>query len=410
MGYLRCARPSVTMQPTPSHVKHTDNMNVLTGTADLEHLGRTRPVQVLLDLHNDSIEARYPAGDPLDELKAMQDYMSHKAEAALTNIRISTPTGTLEGEQLGDLIVAGRRVGGNLMADSVIGRTLPDDKEDPVTTTLVLRPRNSMVSFHLRPFSKDKPRFEARYRYAGPSFVAPFVVALSPGTARVTAHDGGFVIIGDSDLTPRDELLRLSLGILQGGPVSLRTLLADHKVTLNLAPHVGNNLGPLHKHNQDAQAIVQGLFDFLRAVPAAGLERWKGAISFFLNGLGGIGPIEIRTINLMVFLEMIDDTATLRKRAVALLLDCTADEADLICRTRHRLIHHGDLLGEAALAAQAEIFAHKATLNNSRFVLDPNDPRKTGVQFYFEFAALLNRFWMAKAGYTGEWNDYSSYC
>jgi hypothetical protein len=180
-------------------------------------------------------------------------------------------------------------------------------------------------------------------------------------------------------------------------------------LTINLAAHDGGSLGHLHKNYDDAGTLLQGIYNFLSAQSPADWARWSKGIYFFLQGLGGIAPLEIRAINFFTFLEIIDNSDTLDKNSIAALLHVTTDEADLVCRTRNRLIHHGDHIGAAVLAAEKNISEFKTPLNNTVFALDRTDEQKAGVSFFFAFARLLNKFWIEKAGFTGDWNDYSEY-
>jgi len=196
---------------------------------------------------------------------------------------------------------------------------------------------------------------------------------------------------------------------LQGGPMTVRSILEDNRLTINLAAHDGGSLGHLHKKHDDAGVLLQGIYNFLSALPPSEWTRWSKGIYFFLQGLGGVAPLEIRAINLFTYLEIIDNSDTLDKNAVAALLGVTTDEADLLCRTRNRLIHHGDHIGAAVLEAERLISGFKGNLNNTVFTITPSDEHKTGISFFFRFAMILNRFWVQKAGFTGDWNDYSEY-
>ncbi len=70
--------------------------------------------------------------------------------------------------------------------------------------------------------------------------------SINPGRAVVVGEDGGLVVRGDRSLSNREELIRPSLGIPQGRPVSVRSILENDIMTINLSSHEGRRLGRLH--------------------------------------------------------------------------------------------------------------------------------------------------------------------
>jgi hypothetical protein len=180
-------------------------------------------------------------------------------------------------------------------------------------------------------------------------------------------------------------------------------------LTINLSSHEGRSLGHLNKKHEDAGSLLQGIYDSLAALSPSDWARWSRGIYFFLQGLGGVAPLEIRAINFFTYLEIIDNSDTLDKSSLSALLDVTTDEADLLCRTRNRLVHHGEHIGTAVLAAERHISGFKTPLDNTVFTIDHADEHKTGVSFFFKFAMVLNRFWIRRAAFAGDWNDYSGY-
>ena len=387
-------------------------MNRLTGTATLDYQGETRQVHVCLALDENLIEVRHAMPHPTKDMSLFAGSDWYTSPAVLKDVRISTPIGIITKDRLADLFATSVNRGCDSIYDSTLSRALTLRGKEEGVTKVVLHPRSSKVEFAFQPFDALAPQYELFYR--GPKganslIPMPQELRLNPGTAVIMGDERGLVVRGVQPLSNREELIRLSLGILQGGPITVRSILEDKTLTINLSSHDGRSSGHLHKKHDDAGLLLQGIYDFLAALSPSDWPQWSKGIYFFLQGLGGIAPLEIRAINLFTFLEIIDNTDTLDKNSLSALLDVTADEADLVCRTRNRLVHHGDHIGAAVLAAERLISGFKTPLDNTVFTIDHADEHKTGLSFFFTFAMLINKFWIKKAAFAGEWNDYSEY-
>ena len=384
-------------------------MNRLTGTAILDYRGETRQVQICLNLDENVIEVRHAMPDLAEAMSLVASNDWHTSPVLLTDVRISTPTGVLSKDRIADFFVTAYRPGNHSIYGSNLSRTLSLREKGEGVTEVILHPRSSRVEFAFEPFDSTSPQFELFYCGASCSMPMPQELMLNPGKAVVLGDNDGIGVRGDQPLTDQEELIRLSLGILQGGPITIRSMLEEKTLTINLAAHDGGSLGPLYKKCDDAGALLQGTYNFLAGLSAAEWAQWNRGIYFFLQGLGGTAPLEIRAINLFTFLEIVDKSDTLSKNSLSALLDLTTDEADLLCRTRNRLIHHGEHIGAAVLAAEKLILEFKTPLNNMTFNIHHADEHKTGMSFFFAFAGVLNRLWIRKAAFTGEWNDCSVY-
>ena len=384
-------------------------MNRLTGTATLEYRGDKRQVHVCLDLENNAIEVRHAMPDLDKAMLSVTGREWHTSPAILTDIRISTPIGTIVKDRLEDVFVMSYSPGTHSIYDATLSRALTLRGKEEGITRIVLHPRSSRVEFDFQPFDTLSPQFELFYRCAKSLMPMPQELHLNPGRAVVVGDNRSLVVRGDQQLSHREEIIRLSLSILHGGPITIRSILEDKKLTINLATHDGGSLGPLYKKYDDAGPLLQGSYDYLAALSPSDWAQWRRGIYFFLQGLGGIAPLEIRAINFFTYLEIIDNNATLDKNSLSSILNVTTDEADLLCRTRNRLIHRGEHIGAAVLNAEELISAHRNPLINAIFTIDPTNEHKTGISFFFKFARLLNSFWIQEAAFTGEWNDYSEY-
>ena len=384
-------------------------MTKLTGTATLDYCSETRPVQVSLNLEENAIEVRHPMLDFATTMSRASGGDWHRSTPILTDLRLSTPIGIIRKDRLEGLLVAAWRGGTRSVYDSTVGTALSLRAEDEGISTLILHPRSSGIEFSFEPFNEVTPQFEAFYRGSSLSLPRPRELLLRPGTAVVAADAAGAVVRADHPWSDREELVRLSLGVISGGPVSVRSVLADKSLTVNLAGHDARSAGRLHKKPDDGVVALQGVYDFLSGLSPDDRTRWGKATHFFLQGLGGIAPLEVRAINLFTFLEILDDSKTLSKNSLAYLLDIPLEDADLLCHSRNRLIHHGDHIEAAIRTANGRIRGEATPLRTAVFSGSGDDEGGAGVRFFFRFARLLNALWIRKAHFAGEWNDFSDY-
>lgn len=190
-------------------------------------------------------------------------------------------------------------------------------------------------------------------------------------------------------------------------------------ITINLADHEGKTIGPFYR-DSNGEELLNKIFNYLFHAKLVEDNRidsydnnWRRltkGLYFYLQGLGGIAPIEIRVINLFTFLEIIDGSNTLDKNKISKLLGITTDEADILCKTRGSLIHNGKDIATALINSYNETASYKkAPLDCKLFIIDSDNKQKMTVHFYFKLAMLLNKFLIKKIGYSGQWNDYSEY-
>lgn len=385
-------------------------MNRMTGTAMLDYRGETRQVHVCLNLDENVIEVRHAMPDltRIKSLVAENDLLT--SPVVLTDVWLSTPIGTISKDRLTDFFMTSYSPGSLSVYDATISQALTLHGKEEGVTKLVLHPRSSKVEFVFHSFDTLAPQFELFYRSANSSMPIPQELQLKSGRAVLMGDNRGLIIRGDQPLSNREEFIRLSLGILQGGHITVRSLLENNTLMINLSDHEGRSLGQLYKKHEEAGLLLQGIYDSLAELSPSDWARWSKGIYFFLQGLGGIAPLEIRAINFFTFLEIIDNSDTLDKNSLSALLGVTPDEADILCRTRNRLVHQGEGIGRAVSTAQKQISRHKKNpLDNTLFSIDHTDEQNTGISFFFRFARILNRLWIRRASFAGDWNDYSEY-
>jgi len=384
-------------------------MNKFYGTANFDLGGANYLVQICLNLEEDTLELRWSVSDPKELFELQLQNGVSRSRAKLTDIQIELPTGSLRKDSYDDFFVSSFSVGGFSDYDSLLTRAFDVRGRDDGITRAIIQPKNSRLEFDFIPQVKRATQYELFYSGIRTDVGPPKQLRLGSVDAVVAGDKKGLSVRAESSLLQEEELFRLAWGVTQGGPATLRSILDGDRIILNLAAHRGTGAGRLFQKPDDGPLLLQGLLDWFHSLSADDSTLWTRATFFYLHGVGGTTPLEIRAINLLTFIEMIDRSDTLNKTAVANLLGLETDGADLVCRVRNRLIHRGQSIGSAVLRAYEELLGHKESLTITTFLIDRNDQHRTGVHFFFRLASLINRLWISKAGFTREWNDYSEY-
>jgi len=393
-------------------------MSKLIGTGTLKKYGQKQKVHVCLNLDNNVIEIYQYISSMEDDLKTrfllLIDLNSQ--DFALTDVRLISPMGIIRTDSLPDCFIYTLKPGEYRDIKSEILKVM--NEYDFAMTKIILKPYCSKIQFNFDPFAPDHPEdrcYEIIYDGAkNMSDIKNINIHLDSNQKLVVYGDNGrFVVKSHTPFLDYEEIMRISLGILLGGPISIRYIYDGElkTITINLAAHEGKAIGPLYR-NSNGEELLNKIFKYLfqAMLDENKWEKLKRGLYSYLQGLGGIAPIEIRTINLFTFLEIIDESKTLDKNKISKLLDMTTDEADILCKTRGSLIHNGKDIATALINSYNEIASYKkAPLDCKLFIIDSDNKQKMMEHFYFKLAMLLNKFLIKEIGYSGQWNDYSEY-
>jgi len=393
-------------------------MSKLIGTGTLKKYGQKQKVHVCLNLDDNVIEIYQYISSMEDDLKTrfllLIDLNSQ--DFALTDVRLISPMGIIRTDSLPDCFIYTLKPGEYRDIKSEILKVM--NEYDFAMTKIILKPYCSKIQFNFDPFAPD--HLEDRYYeiiYDGTknmSDIKNINIHLDSNQKLVVYGDNGhFVVKSHTPFLDYEEIIRISLGILLGGPISIRYIYDGElkTITINLAAHEGKAIGPLYR-NSNGEELLNKIFKYLfqAMLDENKWEKLKRGLYYYLQGLGGIAPIEIRTINLFTFLEIIDESKTLDKNKISKLLDITIDEASILCETRSSLIHKGLNIPSALINAKNKIESKKgSTLENSLFLINPEYKHNMTVCFYLTLAMLLNKYLIKEIGYSGQWNDYSEY-
>jgi len=378
------------------------------GTASLRVAEAEMPVQLALDLDQNVFLASYPIG-AAGSLREGAKLDWFTASLSLLNLELSLPTGTLRKERYDDFFVVHDCPGRQSIFDSEATRALNLRGGEEGIATLTLAPRFSRVRFSYRPYHDESPS-EQEIFYSG------CVVSSGPperyelrGVPFALAGDkGGLVLRAEKYAAGIEGPFRFCWSVVQGAPLLTRCILDGTEITLNLASAgTRSSTSRLYEHYRELPQFLRAAFRFCDSLDDRAFAKFTRASHFYLQGVSGGGAIDLKTIDLFVFLEMLDETDTLTKQGVSGLLRCDQNDGDLICRVRNSLVHKGLPLGEAVLSRHREIVSHTGTWQ-SVFELFPSDAWATACYFHHRLGGLAARYWGRVLGLQLEVNDHGA--
>lgn len=391
-------------------------MGKIYGTATFKYMAESKDVLICLNMEENVIEIQYgnEVHCSMDNLQACQEAflgLSSCQTGSLTNIQLFTPTGILKKNLWDDFIITKFEPGTISIYDCALSRILNIPENNLGITKFALHTKkSSLVDFTLEPFDECTPQFELCFSGFQRELGNHLVLDSKYGKIKVQGENSRIIAIGENSFFEGMEIIQCVLGVLQGGPVTLRSSLENKTLKINLANHQGGGLGPLYKNPKDIQPMAQAIFNFLTSLDEADWEIWRRALYYLLHGFSGNCLLEVKTISLFTFMEIIQGAGALCKNWMVQELDISSDEAGVLVETRNKLIHNGASIGEAVLASkQCNKKPEFESWNGFNDFIDLCNSGKTGVRFYFTLVKILNRYLLKKAGYNGDWNDYSSY-
>lgn len=376
----------------------------LDGSAVLHFLKSNYSSQISLDLASGHIEVwfRRPKGTfPLEQLWSF----SEKDQPVLSNIRLAAPFGELHAASYDDFFVVRHRPSWYSL-DGEIDTSTDVFVETPATIThLTLQPSHSRLPFTLVTADPDAVSGSEAIYHADTRVrhLKPFEISLGSSTATVTLRsERAFVRSSDEHLGPHVEAMRNALGILCGGPASLRLERSKEVVSINSAPHDTREIGRFWEREEDVPEILQRALHLVSAATEVG-RRHTLAGHFYTHGLGDRSILEHRIILLYTALEVLDESDTLSKEPVARILGIDSASADLIIRVRNGLVHNGLSLNEAVAKKAGDIRSYCPTWSPPGLDLLR---ARLGPPFYFWFAGLLAGYWKRALEFQGPISDY----
>lgn len=378
-------------------------MDKFYGKAVLDDQKNKTPVLLCLNLAENVFEVRYQ----IDSSSPMSAFTTDifDADIRLLDIEIPVANGILRKNYLDGLFATYYSGGGFSNSDSSLGRALNLLKKESGITTIYIQSRQSRVAFDFHNHSQNVSQYEIVYTNNRDNIHHCNIIYNSNQIA-VNGDKNGLVVKSSTSIKTDEEWFRIYWSIMQGGWLELRAILDSTVLILNMASDKSlSRLGPLWSDHNDITPMFNAISAYFKGLVPGDRARWRRATYYYLDGLGRNIPLEMKMINFFIFLEMIDKSKTLGKNDIAHTIGINLDDADILCRARNFMVHHGDSTGSAIEKAVNEINVHH-TITSSKFRIFPSDATKTGFHAYLIFAQMLGKCWIDRCGWSNQWNDY----
>lgn len=382
-------------------------MKNLVGSAEVEYLGKSAPCDLLINMETGRLEVT--AGRDISDNPEMQPWaLLLQADVKLRSLRIETPGGELSLDEYGNCFLLQHLPGETSPYESTTQLCTEIAGDRIGLTRMHLQPRTTRIDFNFRAAYPSNQN-ELTLEMSGFSRPAPIRLEVGGSEATGIPLERFLVLKGGECLNTHAEQISLAVGIAQGGPVTIRSTITGTRFSLNIAPHEHSSVDSLCADASGNAELVQRLITFFSNQQGLDYTRFRRAAYFYLHGVGGRSPLDARIVNLYTALEMVDDASEMNKRSVSSTLDITPDDADLICRVRNEIVHHGLSIHEAVIRRLAEIKTHRPRFRFKAFDLSEHEPKKGDAAFFFGLATLLGRYWARKVGFEGELFPYTMY-
>lgn len=378
-------------------------MDKFYGKAVLDDQKNQTPVLLCLNLADNVFEVRYQ----IDRSSPMSAFSTDifDADISLLDIEIPVANGILRKSCLDDLFAFKYSGGSNSIFDSSLGQALHLRNEEVGITTIYIKPYRPHVTFDFHSHSPNTSQYEIIYTNNIDN-IHHGNISYNSTQITVSGDKNGLVLKSSNSLKPVEERFRICWSIIQGGWIELRAILDGTSLELNMASDKSlSRLAPLWSEHNDMIPMFNAISAYFKGLAPGDRARWRRATYYYLDGLGRNIPLEMKMINFFIFLEMIDKSKTLDKNDIAHTIGISLDDADILCRTRNFMVHHGDSTGSAIEKAVNDINVHH-TITSSKFQIFPSDATKTGFHAYLIFAQMLGKCWIDRCGWSNQWNDY----
>ena len=251
-------------------------------------------VHLCLNLEDNVFEIRHAMGDAGAAMSVVQKDDWRKGPACLKDIQVNVPTGLLTKDKYDDFFIGSYTPGTWSIHDFESNRALTLRGEEVGITRLVLHPKNSRVDFTYTPSAGPSDTCELFYSGIRGRIEPREKINIGGIPATAVGDKGGLSVSSDVPLRDVEEIVRLSWGVVQGGPITLRVMKTKSVMTINMCSHTGGAAGTLYKRHEDSVPLFQKMLDFFCGLPLQEYTRWKRASHFYLAGAGGVAVIEIR--------------------------------------------------------------------------------------------------------------------
>jgi len=361
------------------------------GTAVLRDNGSNRNVQVALDLSDGCFRISFAeAADSIQStlMEMLIASVDGNADGCveLTDVEIVTSNGLLRSERIGELLVRGRRA---LASEGIV--------------TLTVIPKSSVVEFRHTPLMGGACELTFAHNSA---FSGRHDCRAGGIDLQCFGEPPHLSVKSSTPLWEQRRRIGVAVSLLLGVRVAVRTGYENGVMRVNVAKgNVYQHGHRLFRESFKARGMLGDLLAFILALPEPEFGVWYKAVAFMLEGKSGLAELDIRAISLFVFLEIFDGSGSLEVDTLASMLEISRSDADLVKRTRNRLLHHADSLIEAVLRADRELRTRDKKYVLTWFKID-DEPHDAAVMFSLRLCERINAFVLRQAGSAADHYGY----
>lgn len=129
---------------------------------------------------------------------------------------------------------------------------------------------------------------------------------------------------------------------------------------------------------------------------------------FLVEAYSNPGTIEVRCLNALVYLEIIDGSKKLSANQLASALNISRENADALVKFRNFMVHQGLSIQEALTAVQKEISERRGGKKTARIIEEVMLSDCPSGKFYLALMDLLSAYVFSKAGVPVEWMKFKN--
>lgn len=381
-------------------------MENISGTGTLHFNGRTVACRVDLDLDKNVFVVFVPLFSEDMEYIGSLNGKLRDTPISLSDVCLVSKLGLLKNDCIDNVFISSFGGGSWSIYESNVNKVFSFRSVDIGIRKIELSLKESFVEFDYDEFSAKNICFE--YLFVGfcCSLDRPISLGDDLVDMSIMGDSEGILVKCDRPLGELMDIVQATIGLLQGSEVTFRSSLEDKKAKINLADHWGKSWVTLYRRRDDASDLAVKIFKYFRSLNSDVFQKTKRSLHFLFQGLDNRGLLEVRTINLLVFLEMTDDSDALTKNSISKTLGIGINDAYLIYNVRNSLFHHGETLEKSIQDAIEKAKKHSDKDPVTEFVIEA-DGQRTLAKFYFTLTMMFSRYWVRKVGFQGEYNDYS---
>jgi hypothetical protein len=377
-------------------------MKPFSGQATLRVKEHEAVVFLSLDMEKGELEAELPASALPNDAVRIRD--GEPDEVIVTDVRIPLPTGTLYAERIPDVLMGSGSTANSSTGTSPISTALNLVGDRSGTRRFTLSPKSRFIEFR-----HDPPMTDRSELYYLNNFIDGIPMDFTSQGLDLLFQprkQRSLSITANTDLRPYAERLATCWSILQGAEVNHTASFVGHTLQLSVRrPRPYNRGHSLFRGLQNAQALLEALTNYFLPMDADVYEGWRKVVRFYLEGVNSDLDYDVRIVNYMVVIEMLDRSPTMTKQSIATTFGTSLEFADLLVRMRNRMIHERMSLWNAVPLVHAELLLFQKDWRCDEIPLKTNQYTNGSILFVLHVERMVNTYIIKECGYAGDYND-----